>query len=192
MKRFFENTLMSRAFSKALRVVALLCVLLGVSTSVWADELNSSYKGKSIYVAGSFNSWSTSAWKLSTTDNNYYSGEFTIAGQSDNYTFKIYSEGKYFAVDGYWFTSSNTTATNLVTDNNNMQIDCISESGNISVKFELYCEYPSYFNTFELNDIKGELTSEKRRNDTSERQHHKRRRNLKGMGLYSIIKKTHY
>ena len=36
MKRFFENTLISRAFSNALRVVALLCVLLGVSTSVWA------------------------------------------------------------------------------------------------------------------------------------------------------------
>ena len=57
--------------------------------------------------------------------------------------------------------------------------------------FELYCEYPSYFNTFELNDIKGEMTSEKR-NNTSERQHHKRRRNLKGMGLYTIIKETHY
>ena len=35
MKRFFENTLISGAFSKALRVVALLCVLLGVSTSAW-------------------------------------------------------------------------------------------------------------------------------------------------------------
>jgi hypothetical protein len=141
MKRFYNNTIMSGAFSKALRVLALLCVLLGVSSSAWADELNSSYQGKSIYVAGSFNNWSTSDWKLSTTDNNYYSGEFTIAGKSDNYTFKIYSEGKYFAVDGYWFTSSNKTATKLVTDNNDMQIDCISESGNISVKFELHCEY---------------------------------------------------
>ena len=36
MKRFFENTLISGAFSKALRVVALLCVLLGVSSSAWA------------------------------------------------------------------------------------------------------------------------------------------------------------
>ena len=141
MKRFYNNTIMSGALSKALRVLALLCVLLGVSSSAWADELNSSYKGKSIYVAGSFNNWSTSDWKLSTTDNNYYSGEFTIVGKSDNYTFKIYSEGKYFSVDGYWFTSSNKTATTLVTDKNDMQIDCISESGNISVKFELHCEY---------------------------------------------------
>ena len=38
MKRFFENTLMSGAYSKALRVVALLCVLLGVSTSAWAKK----------------------------------------------------------------------------------------------------------------------------------------------------------
>ena len=141
MKRFYNNTLIGGAFSKALRVIALLCVLLGVSTSAWGEELNSSYQGKSIYVAGSFNSWSTSAWKLSTSDNNYYSGEFTIAAQSNNYTFKIYSEGKYFAVDCYCFTSSNTTATTLVTDNNDMQIDCISESGNISVRFELYLEY---------------------------------------------------
>ena len=35
MKRFYNNTLMSGAFSKALRVVALLCVLLGVSSSAW-------------------------------------------------------------------------------------------------------------------------------------------------------------
>ena len=70
MKRFYNNTIMSGAFSIVLRVFALLCVLLGVSGSAWADELNSSYKGKSIYVAGSFNNWSTNAWKLSTTDNN--------------------------------------------------------------------------------------------------------------------------
>ena len=37
MKRFYNNTLISGAFSKALRVVALLCVLLGVSGSAWAD-----------------------------------------------------------------------------------------------------------------------------------------------------------
>ena len=36
MKRFFENTLISGAFSKALRVLALLCVLLGFSASAMA------------------------------------------------------------------------------------------------------------------------------------------------------------
>ena len=39
MKRFFENTLISGAYSKALRVVALLCVLLGVSTSAWGAKV---------------------------------------------------------------------------------------------------------------------------------------------------------
>ena len=35
MKRFYNNTLIGGAFSKALRVVALLCVLLGFSGSAW-------------------------------------------------------------------------------------------------------------------------------------------------------------
>ncbi|MED9995572.1 MAG: T9SS type A sorting domain-containing protein [Paludibacteraceae bacterium] len=38
MKKFYNNTLMRGAFSKALRLVALLCVLLGVSTTAWAAE----------------------------------------------------------------------------------------------------------------------------------------------------------
>ena len=38
MKRFYNNTKMSVAFSNALRVLALLCVLLGVSSSAWAGE----------------------------------------------------------------------------------------------------------------------------------------------------------
>ena len=37
MKRFYNNTKMSGAFSNVLRVLALLCVLLGVSSSAWAD-----------------------------------------------------------------------------------------------------------------------------------------------------------
>ena len=35
MKRFYKNTLMSRVFKNTLRVVALLCVLFGVSSSAW-------------------------------------------------------------------------------------------------------------------------------------------------------------
>ena len=37
MKRFYNNTLIGGAFSKVLRVVALLCVLLGFSSSAWGD-----------------------------------------------------------------------------------------------------------------------------------------------------------
>ena len=38
MKRLYNNTKKSGAFSNALRVVALLCVLFGVSSSAWAGE----------------------------------------------------------------------------------------------------------------------------------------------------------
>lgn len=39
MKKFYNNTKMSGAFSNALRVLALLCVLLGFSSSAWAGYL---------------------------------------------------------------------------------------------------------------------------------------------------------
>ena len=35
MKRFYNNTKMSGVFSKTLRVIALLCVLMGISSSAW-------------------------------------------------------------------------------------------------------------------------------------------------------------
>ncbi len=44
MKRFYNNTLMSGAFSKALRVIALLCVLLGVSNTAFGAYVISVYK----------------------------------------------------------------------------------------------------------------------------------------------------
>ncbi len=64
MKRFFENTLISRAFSNALRVVALLCVLLGVSTSamaaeagMWGDNvIGITINGNTIYMGNNYKS----------------------------------------------------------------------------------------------------------------------------------------
>ncbi len=38
MKKFYNNTKMSGAFSSALRVLALLCVLLGFSSSAWGTD----------------------------------------------------------------------------------------------------------------------------------------------------------
>ena len=38
MKKFYNNTLIGGVFSKALRVIALLCVLLGVSSSAWGAD----------------------------------------------------------------------------------------------------------------------------------------------------------
>ena len=51
MKRFYNNTLISRVSNTTLRVVALLCVLLGVSSSAWAEtgffeDLDISINGK--------------------------------------------------------------------------------------------------------------------------------------------------
>ena len=87
MKRFFENTLISGAYSKALRVVALLCVLLGVSTSAMAD----------VYLAGSFNSWSTNNTNYKLTQNPSNNAEYYILGvsMSANAEFKIVDNGSW-------------------------------------------------------------------------------------------------
>ena len=54
MKKFYNNTIMSGALSKALRVLALLCVLLGVSGSAWAATTiyfdNTATKWSNVYV----------------------------------------------------------------------------------------------------------------------------------------------
>ncbi len=54
MKRFYNNTLISGAFSKALRVVALLCVLLGVSSSAWGAAITG---GTTLYLDASGAGW---------------------------------------------------------------------------------------------------------------------------------------
>ena len=55
MKRFYNNTIMSGALSKALRVLALLCVLLGVSGSAWGatvyfDNTPTNWNSVHVYV----------------------------------------------------------------------------------------------------------------------------------------------
>ena len=82
MKRFFENTLISGAYSKALRVAALLCVLLGVSSSAW---------GKTT-IPGSFNGWSTEA----IIDSPY---EVYLEGNS-TYEFKIENGTVWWGLNG--------------------------------------------------------------------------------------------
>ena len=48
MKRFYNNTKMSGAFNSALRVVALLCVLIGVSSSAWGETGFHEEEGKAL------------------------------------------------------------------------------------------------------------------------------------------------
>jgi hypothetical protein len=73
MKKFYNNTKMSGAFSSALRVLALLCVLLGFSSSAW---------GATTSIAGEFNSWNTNTNKFS-------NGTCTISLNAGTYKFKI-------------------------------------------------------------------------------------------------------
>ena len=88
MKRFFENTLISGAYSKALRVVALLCVLLGVSTSAWADFYIWGFNGQDMNV--------TPNPKAQKMTNN--SGAWS-------YTHSKFNDGNYV----FFITTSNST-----------------------------------------------------------------------------------
>ena len=54
MKRFYNNTIMSGALSKALRVLALLCVLLGFSGSAWGATITG---GTTLYLDASGGGW---------------------------------------------------------------------------------------------------------------------------------------
>ena len=72
MKRFYNNTLMSRAFSKALRVFALLCVLLGVSSSAMADAGFWTDDAWDFY----WYSGSKDEWKGGSSDNWKWSGGY--------------------------------------------------------------------------------------------------------------------
>ena len=67
MKRFYNNTLIGGAFSKALRVVALLCVLLGFSSSAWGETY---YLWYTTTNNNNFSSTSVYKWSDAKTDNN--------------------------------------------------------------------------------------------------------------------------
>ena len=55
MKRFYNNTIMSGALSKALRVLTLLCVLLGFSGSAWGATITG---GTTLYLDANGGGWS--------------------------------------------------------------------------------------------------------------------------------------
>ena len=75
MKRFYNNTIMSGALSKALRVLALLCVLLGVSSSAWG----------AISIPGSFNNWNHTGAIIEDGTTHSYSVQLS-AGQTYSFT----------------------------------------------------------------------------------------------------------
>jgi hypothetical protein len=97
MKRFYNNTIMSGAFSKALRVLALLCVLLGVSSSAWG----------SLTIPGSFNNWNYNQYIENNGAINY-----TVRLTAGNtYEFHIHDKnnGTNYGTNGGTMTRNNCT-----------------------------------------------------------------------------------
>lgn len=83
MKKFYNNTLTRGAFSKALRLVALLCVLMGVSSSAWGvatttiyfDNTNTQWSENSIFLYMGHGSYSRSDWQMTKVSGNIYKCE---------------------------------------------------------------------------------------------------------------------
>ena len=89
MKRFYNNTLISGAFSKALRVIALLCVLLGVSNTAFGAYVISVYKNNG--------SGAKNTEFVATGNGTQQKATFTI----DNYTGNT-SDYKFWIGNGGW------------------------------------------------------------------------------------------
>ena len=119
MKRFFENTLISRAFSNALRVVALLCVLLGVSSSAMGAYYF--YETESDNWCGANGTW------LTTTQNgNVYTFNHKFTKASYNYYF--------------WIANARSVKNIQNKDNINFKSSNANNSGlNITINKEYGC-----------------------------------------------------
>lgn len=84
MKRFYNNTKMSGALGKALRMLALLCVLFGFSSSAWADYY--------FYQTDQDNWCSANGnWLETTKEGNVYTFNYTFTEVNKNYYFWIAS-----------------------------------------------------------------------------------------------------
>lgn len=57
--------------------------------------------------------------------------------------------------------------------------------------YELYCEYPLYFSSFDLIDVKEKITDEERRNNDEQWSGSEPRRKKHKLGFYSLIEETH-
>ena len=113
MKRFYNNTLIGGAFSKALRVVALLCVLLGFSSSAWGDTYYLRY--------------------ATTNDNNFASGNYkwsegkTPTNNKCSWTMSGLSNG-----NNYFYIGTSTNTSDLL----NKTIKVSDQSSNVSAMYE--------------------------------------------------------
>lgn len=130
MKKFYNNTLIGGAFSKALRVLALLCVLLGVSGSAW---------GATTSIAGDFNSWDSNANKFS-------NGTCTISLNAGTYKFKIVEDGK-------WYGNNGTIDNNITNWTFNYDQECNDNCGDCTINASSNGNY-----TFTWNESTNKLS----------------------------------
>lgn len=100
----------------------LSTMLIGTVSTVNATTIDSD--SNDFYLIGGMNDWSQKDpnWQLSTTDNNKYTGTFTIKGSSSNIEFKVFSNGKYYTNGKTYENDSAYGGLYEGGSNNNMQI----------------------------------------------------------------------
>ena len=120
MKRFYKNTLISRVCDQTLRVVALLCVLLGVSSSAWGATtiyFENTLGWENVYVcSGAY--WKDDNDGVVTAGKNAYKMEYMATNNDGNkiysytYTQTITEKNIVFIADnqGNWNQLNNTSA----------------------------------------------------------------------------------
>ena len=142
MKRFFENTLISGAYSKALRVVALLCVLLGVSTSAMGADYYLRY-GTADNYGDISHKWSSIG---STTNNKCTFTNITLkSGNNYIYIGTAQNTNNLLSKDNYTFSATKVgehiTSVDDSRDWGNKRMLYVSCSKEITVSIE--CDFSS-------------------------------------------------
>lgn len=129
MKRFYNNTISSKAVKNALRMFALLCVLLGFSSSTW---------GQSFGIIGGGN--------LNLPSN---VGDIKVMSKNGStYTYTIKTNGT-----SDWFR-----IYKLPINNQNQNATCLySSTENVALDTEISCSVGEY-REFKLSDLENEGT----------------------------------
>lgn len=136
--------------SVILAVMMLLStMLIGTVSTVNATTIDSD--SNDFYLIGGMNSWieKDSNWQLSTTDNNKYTGTFTIKGSSSNIEFKVFSNKKYYTNDKTYENDSAYGGLYEGGSKNNMQIKPATTDTSKSITLSVVF-YKSYSNDSRL------------------------------------------
>ena len=144
MKRFYNNTLIGGAFSKVLRVVALLCVLLGFSSSAWGETY---YLWYTTTNNNNFSSTSVYKWSDAKTDNNGIC-TWTISGlnSGNNYFYisKTKDTSKLLNINIYVNNKATSLLSGLDRQEYNVgnqyakgvRVSCINSNTTITLTFD--------------------------------------------------------